>query len=170
MFSRNPARFFAAGLAAAAVAGGAYGIVNATSSTSPAAASAATTPPRAFRGLGSGGSNARSGPAEGGSIGTVSGVSTSGFTLTTSAGQKLNVRKTSSTAYKEGTTTAAASAVTAGRTALVIGTVDSTTISADQVILQPQVSSKTAAAVVPLALIYTKSWAAIAAKLPGVGG
>jgi len=31
MFSRKPARFIAAGLAAAAVAGGAYGIVNATS-------------------------------------------------------------------------------------------------------------------------------------------
>jgi hypothetical protein len=149
MFSRKPARFFAAALAAAAVAGGAYGIVNATSSSSPAAASAASPSP-AFRGLGRGGSNARSGPASGGSIGTVNDVSSSGFTLATSAGQKVTVRETSSTAYKKGTTAAAASAVTAGRTALVIGTVDSTTISAAQVIVQPPASSKTASTVVPL--------------------
>src|ERR1700751_2209048 len=109
MFSRKPARFFAAGLAAAAVAGGAYGIVNATSSSSPPAASAATPPP-AFRGLGSGGSNARSGPAAGGSIGTVSDVSTSRFTLATSARQKVNVLETSSTAYKEGATAASPNA------------------------------------------------------------
>lgn len=148
MFSRKPARFFAAVLAAAAVAGGAYGIVNATSSSSPAAASAAT-PPSAFRGLGRGGSNARSGPAAGGSIGTVTDVSTSGFTLVTPAGQKVTVQETSSTAYKEGTTPAAARAVTARQTALVIGTVDSTTITAAQVILQSPASSKTAATVVP---------------------
>ncbi len=149
MFSRKPARFFAVGLAAAAVAGGTYGIISATSSSSPAAASAAT-PPTAFRGAGSGGSNARSRPAAGGSIGTVSDVSTSGFTLVTSAGQKVTVQETSATAYKEGTTAAAASAVRAGQTALVIGTVDSTTITAAQVILQPPASaSNTASTVVP---------------------
>jgi hypothetical protein len=145
----NPPAFIAAGFAAAAVAGGTYGIVNATSSSSPTAASAATPPP-AFRGAGSGGSNARSGPAAGGSIGTVSDISTSGFTLVTSAGQKVTVEETSSTAYKKYTTAAAASAVTPGQTALVIGTVDSTTITAAKVILQPPASaSKTVSPVVP---------------------
>jgi hypothetical protein len=128
---------------------GTYGIVNATSSSSPTAASAATPPP-AFRGAGSGGSNARSGPAAGGSIGTVSDISTSGFTLVTSAGQKVTVEEMSSTAYKKGTTATAASAVTPGQTALVIGTVDSTTITAAKVILQPPASaSKTVSPVVP---------------------
>ena len=87
MFSRKPARFIAAGLAAGAIAGGAYGIVSATSSSSPTAARAATTP-LAFRGLGSGGSNARSGTAAGGSIGTVSDISGSGFTLVTSPARR----------------------------------------------------------------------------------
>jgi hypothetical protein len=150
MFSRKAVRFFVAGLAAAAVAAGAYGIVSATSSSSPATASAATAPPAGFRGLGGGGSHARSGPAAGGSIGTVNDISTSGFTLVTSAGQKVTVRETSSTAYMKGATAAVASAVTAGQTALVIGTVDSTTITAAQVILQPPVgTSNTASTVVP---------------------
>jgi membrane-bound inhibitor of C-type lysozyme len=149
MFSRKPVRFIAACLAAAAVAGGAYGIVSATSSSSPATASAATAP-GGFRGVGSAGSNARSGPAAGGSIGTVSDISVSGFTLVTSAGQKVTVQETSSTAYKKGATGAVASAVTAGQTALVIGTVDSTTITAAQVILQPAAgTSTTASTVVP---------------------
>ncbi len=155
MFSPKPVRFFLAGLAAAAVVGGAYGIVSATSSSSPTTASA----PPAFRGSGIGGSNARSGPAAGGSIGTVNDMSTSGFTLVTSAGQKVAVQETSSTAYREGTSAAAASAITTGQTALVIGTVDSTTITAAQVILQPPASaSKTASAVVP----FTRGAASIA--------
>jgi hypothetical protein len=149
MFSRKPVRFIAAGLAAAAVAGGAYGVVSATSSSSPATASAATAPAE-FRGLGSAGSNERSGPAAGGSIGTVSDISASGFTLATSAGQKVTVKEMSSTAYKKGATAAVASAVTAGKTGLVIGTVDSTTITAAQVILQPSAgTSNTASTVVP---------------------
>jgi hypothetical protein len=149
MFSPKPVRFFVAGLAVAAAAGGAYGIVSATSSSSPAAASAATAPP-GFRGPGSAGSNARSGPAAGGSIGTVSDISASGFTLATSAGQKVTVRETSSTAYKKGVSAASASAASAGQTALVIGTVDSTTITAAEVILQPQAgTSNTASTVIP---------------------
>jgi hypothetical protein len=149
MFSPKPVRFFVAGLAATAVAGGTYGIVKATASSSPATASTATAPP-AFRGAGGGGSNARSGPAAGGSIGTVNDVSTSGFTLVTPAGQKVTVEETSSTAYKNGTKAATASAVTTSQTALVIGSVDSTAITAAQVILQPPVStSKTASTVVP---------------------
>jgi hypothetical protein len=41
----------------------------------------------------SAGSNARSGPAAGGSSGTVTSVSKSGFTMTTSAGQKVDRRR-----------------------------------------------------------------------------
>ena len=149
MFLPKPVRFFVTGLAAAAVAGGAFGIVSATSSSSPTAASAATAPP-AVRGVGSGGSNARSGPATGGSIGTVNNISASGFTLVTSAGQKVTVKETSSTAYEKGATAAVASAVTAGKTVLVLGTVDSTTIRAGQGILQPSAgTSNTASTVVP---------------------
>jgi hypothetical protein len=64
-------------------------------------------------GVGSG-SNARSGPAAGGSIGTASSVSASGFTLTTSAGQKVTIKEASSTTYEPGTSPASISAVTDG--------------------------------------------------------
>jgi hypothetical protein len=101
-------------------------------------------------GSGGGGSNARSGPAAGGSIGTVSSVSTSGFGLLTSAGEKVTVKETSSTTYEKGTSSASASAVTKGKTALVVGTTDSTTITAMQVIVQPTNSgSETSSKVVP---------------------
>jgi len=138
MFSRKPVRLIAVGIAAAAVAGGAYGVVNATSSGTPAAAGT-TTPAAAFRGAGNGGSNARSGPAAGGSIGTVSSSSRSGFTLVTSTGQKLTVEETASTTYAK------------GETVLVVGTVDGTTVKATEIIVQPPAgASKTASAVVPL--------------------
>jgi len=54
------------------------------------------------------GSNARSGPAAGGSIGKVSSVSTSGFKLSTSTGEKVTVKETSSTKYEKGTKSAIA--------------------------------------------------------------
>jgi hypothetical protein len=74
----------------------------------------------------------------------------SGFTLATSAAQSVTVKETSSTAYKKGATAASPSAATAGQTALVIGTVDSTTITAAQVIPQPSAgTSNTASTVVP---------------------
>ncbi len=98
----------------------------------------------------SGGSNARSGPAAGGAIGAVSSVSTSGFELLTSAGEKVTVKETSSTTYENGTKSASASAVTNGKTALVLGTTNSTTVTATQVIVQPTNSaSKTSSEVVP---------------------
>ena len=135
MISRKPTsshrstRLLAAALAAVLIGGGTFGIVSAASGGGSSVAAAATTT-RA-------GSNARSGPAAGGSIGTVSAVSTSGFTLKTSAGQKVTVRETSSTAYEKGTTAAPASSVVRGETALVLGTTDSTTITATRVILRP---------------------------------
>jgi hypothetical protein len=140
MFSRRLTRTLAVGAAAVAVGGGGYGIVSATGSSSTPAASAAN-PPKA-------GSNARSGPAAGGSVGTVSSVSKSSFTLTTSAGQKVTVTEASSTTYKKGTTSSSASAVTKGVPVLVLGTTNGTTIAATQVIVKPTGIS-TASKVVP---------------------
>jgi hypothetical protein len=152
MFSRKLIRSIAIGATAIAIGGGAYGIVSATASTSSGAAttatSAAATSGQPVRG--EGGTNARSGPAAGGSIGKVSSVSKSSFQLLTSAGEKVTVKETASTAYKKGTKSASVTAVTKGKTALVVGTTDSTTITATQVIVQPKTSqSKTASTVVP---------------------
>jgi hypothetical protein len=97
-------------------------------------------PPSGFPGgprSGDGGSNARSGPAEGGSIGTVSNMSTSSFTMSTAGGQKVTVNETSSTTYQNGTSAASVSAVTTGQPVLVLGTTNGTTITATQVIVQP---------------------------------
>jgi hypothetical protein len=132
----------------------------ATSSPSATAASSSATsgqagPGRgAAGGLGSGGagSNARSGPAAGGSSGTVDGVSTSGFTLTTSAGQKVTVNEASSTTYQNGTNSTSASAITTGESVLVLGTTNGTTITATQVTVQPAgggSAASAAAGVVP---------------------
>jgi hypothetical protein len=99
-----------------------------------------------------GGSNARSGPAEGGAAGTIDSVSTSSFTMSTSAGQKVTVNEASSTKYQKGTSSTSASAVTAGEPVLVLGTTSATTITAAQVIVQPagsESSSSSSAAVVP---------------------
>jgi hypothetical protein len=122
-----------------------------TTGTSPSSQAATTTPARTGQGApGGGGSNARSGPAAGGSTGTVSGVSTSGFTVTTSAGQKVTVTEASSTTYTKGSTSASVSAVTAGETVLVLGTTNGTTITATQVVVQPNGgASATSSTVVP---------------------
>ena len=98
------------------------------------------------------GSTARSGPAAGGSSGTVDSVSKSGFTLTTSTGEEVTVDETSSTKYEKGTTSAAKSAVAKGEHVLVLGTVSSTTIMATQVFVQTSGGGSqpsTAATVVP---------------------
>jgi hypothetical protein len=82
-------------------------------------------------------SNARSGPAAGGTAGIVDSVSVSGFTVSTATGQKVAVNEASSTTYQQGTSSASANAITAGETVLVLGTTNSTTITATQVIVQP---------------------------------
>jgi membrane-bound inhibitor of C-type lysozyme len=142
MFSSIWSKVIAGGIAAIVIGGGSYGIVAATSSTATTAASSSVG--HAVPG-GSGtegsGSNARSAPAAGGSSGTVSSVSASGFTLTTSAGQKVTVKEVSTTTYEQGASPATASAVTAGAPALVLGTADSTTITATEVIVRPPASS-----------------------------
>jgi hypothetical protein len=130
-----------AGAAALAVAGGSYGIVSATSSSNSAAASTSSA---GGPGPG-GGSNARSGPAAGGASGTVGSVSASGFTMTTAAGQKVTVDEGAGTTYQKGTTPVSASAITTGKTVLVLGTTSSTTITATQVTVQPAGSAATAA-------------------------
>jgi hypothetical protein len=150
MFSRKLTRSIAAGVAAIAVAGGSYGIVSATTSSGSAAASSG---PASGPGSGGAGSNARSGPAAGGAAGTVGSISASSFTMTTSAGQKVTVDETSSTTYQKGTSPASASAITTGEPVLVLGTVNSTTITATQVTVQPagkgSAASSAAAGVVP---------------------
>jgi hypothetical protein len=101
---------------------------------------------------GGGGSNARSGPAAGGSSGTVSSVSGSSFTLTTSSGQKVTVNEASSTSYEKGTSSASASAITKGAPVVVLGTVSGTTIKATQVTVEGSgggSASSSAAKVVP---------------------
>jgi len=141
MFSSKRSRVIATGIAAVVIAGGSYGIVDASSSSATTAASSSTTSSgtASAGGFGAGGqgSNARSGPAAGGSVGTASSVTTSGFTLTTSTGEKVTIKEASSTTYEQGTSPASISAVTSGASVLVLGTTDSSTITASQVIVDP---------------------------------
>ncbi len=91
-----------------------------------------------------GGSNARSTNAPGGSVGTVNGVSSQSFTLSTPTGEKVTVKESSSTVYNDGTRSSSASAISKGEAVLVFGKVDSTTITATQVIVQPAINLKQA--------------------------
>jgi hypothetical protein len=139
MFSRKLTRAIAAGAAAIAIAGGAYGIVDATSGSGSAAAGTAKTTAV--------GSHSGFGPAARGTVGTVASVSTSSFTVSTSAGQKVTINETSSA---KGTGSTSASAVATGEPVLVLGTTNGTTLTATQVIVQPTgVKSATASTVVP---------------------
>jgi hypothetical protein len=152
MFSRKITRVIATGAAAIAIGGGAYGVVSATSNGSSAAAGAANTSPTAVGAarFAKAGSNARSGPASGGTVGTVTSVSKSSFTVSTSAGQKVTVTKAASTKYTKGARSTSAGAVTKGATVLVLGITNGTAITATQVIVQPVGSgAATASAVVP---------------------
>jgi VCBS repeat-containing protein len=65
--------------------------------------------------------------------------------MTTSAGQKVTVDEASATTYQKGTSPASASAITTGESVLVLGTVNSTTITATQVTVQPTGSEGSAA-------------------------
>jgi hypothetical protein len=85
----------------------------------------------------SGGSQARSAPSQGGTSGTIDNVSTPSFTMTTAAGQKVTVNETSSTTYENGTSAISASAIATGENVLVRGTVNSTTITATRIRVQP---------------------------------
>lgn len=100
--------------------------------TSPSATAAELV---AASAAGTGASNARSAPAQSGASGTVASVSKSSFTMTTSAGQKVTIDEKSSTKYEKGTSATSAKAVTKGQSVLVLGTVNSTTITATQVVV-----------------------------------
>jgi hypothetical protein len=136
-------------IVAAALMSAVIGISAACGTSSPTASSPPSTAAGngSAGGLGSGGagSNARSGPASGGAAGTVGSVSTSSFTMATAAGQKVIVDETSSTTYQNGTSATSASAVTTGQNVLVLGTTSGTTITAVQVIVQPNGSGGSAA-------------------------
>ena len=151
MTSRKLTMSIAAAAAAIAIGGGSYAIASAASGSAPASASSSASSSLA-RGprTGGGASNARSGPAAGGTEGTVSSVSPSGFALTTSAGQKVTITEASATTYQEGTSPASASVIAKGETVLVLGTTENTTIAATQVIVHPAApAAATAAQVVP---------------------
>jgi hypothetical protein len=132
MLTQRLSRPIAIGAAVVVIGGGAAGIVSATSSNGSTGAGTGQTaqagqPAKA-------GSNARSGPAAGGVVGTVTGVSTSSFTVSTSAGQKVTVKKTSSTTNRN---------IAKGRRVLVLGTVSGTTITAKQVVVRPATGGST---------------------------
>src|SRR5487761_1300795 len=114
MFSSNRAKITAAGIAAIMIGGGSYGIVAATSGSSTTTTTATSHPFAGGAGSGATGSNARSGPAAGGTTGTVSSLSTSGFTVSTSTGEKVTIKEASSPTYENGTAPASATAITAG--------------------------------------------------------
>ena len=132
-----------------AVIGLSVGYVESSATTTSPSAIASGGGSAGSLGPGGRGTNARSGPAEAGAVGTVTSVSTSGFTLTTSAGQKVTVDEASSTTYENGTSSASANAITIGKDILVLGT----TITATQVIVQPNGGSgsatSSAAGVIP---------------------
>jgi membrane-bound inhibitor of C-type lysozyme len=129
MLTRRLSTPLAIGAVVVVIGGGAYGIVSATSGNGSAGASTGQTAKA--------GSNARSAPAAGGVVGTVSSLSTSSFTVSTSAGQKVTVKKASSTTYRKGTKPTSASAIKKGKRVLVLGTANGTTITATQVVVQP---------------------------------
>jgi hypothetical protein len=141
MLTRRLSRPLAIGAAVVVIGGGAYAIVSATSTNVSAGASTGQTANAGFAARA--GSNARSGPAAGGVVGTVGSVSTSSFTVSTSTGQKVTVKKASSTTYRKGTSSTSASAVTRGKRVLVLGTTNGTTITATQVVVGPATGGST---------------------------
>jgi hypothetical protein len=113
-----------------------------TSAAADFSASAATTSPTPTPTLS--GSGPRSGPEPGGATGIVDTTSTSGFALSTATGVEVNVDETSSTIYEKGAHSASTKAVKKGASVLILGTVDAllgtvntATITATQVIVQP---------------------------------
>lgn len=137
----------AAGLtcAVAGLTGGTSAAATSASSASPLAVTVTPTPPA------DGGPVA--GLSAGGATGIVDTKSTSGFTFSTATGVEVTVDVASTTTYKKGTDRTTAKAVKEGASVLVLGTVDSATITATQVIVQPKgdggVAAAAAAGVIP---------------------
>lgn len=139
-------RTIAIGSATLAIATGAYGLFGATVSSAAVTTTSITTGSTSsvHVGLFTKPTNARSGPEEGGTVGKVTSVSTSGFTVLTSAAEKVTVKVTASTKYETGNSATSASAVTKGETILVMGVDNNTTITAKEIIVEPANSTFTA--------------------------
>jgi hypothetical protein len=155
LVSKRKSRGIVAAALMCAVIGFSAGCATSPSATT-ASPSATTASPAATSGQsvpGSGGANARSGAASGGASGTIDSVSASSFTMSTSAGQKVTVNQASSTTYLNGTSSTSASAITTGQSVLVLGMTSGTTITATQVIVQPNdgggSAASSAAGVIP---------------------
>jgi hypothetical protein len=139
-------------IVAAVFACSAIGVSVGLATSSSATAVPSVSPSSSTSGSGGAGSNARSGPAAGGASGTVASMSSSGFTMSTSAGQKVTIDETSTTTYEKGTSSTSASNIKTGESLLVLGTTNGTTITASQVIVEPDGSgsaTSTASKVVP---------------------
>jgi hypothetical protein len=121
------------------------GTSSSTAATTPSATATRASAPTGHTGSG-GGSNARSTNAAGGSVGKVAGESGASFAVSTPTGGTVTVKESSSTVYDKGTTRSVAIAVTKGKTVLVLGKVDSTTITASQVIVGPAINLSKASA------------------------
>jgi hypothetical protein len=150
---------------ALAACGGTSSSAAATSPSTTATQTSSSTSSAGHTGSG-GGSGARSTNAAGGSVGTVTGVSTSGFTVSTPTAEKFTVKETSSTVYDKGTTKSVASAVTKGKNVLVLGKVNSTTITASQVIVTPAIDLSKASANVIAFKTPNQSESKIAGQIP----
>ena len=138
--------------AAAAVALAAVGVLvglarsSVTTPTSAGSGHASTAGPGASAG------NARSGPAAGGAVGTVTSVAASEFVLTTSTGQRVTVSELPTTIYLSATHRTSVSVLTDGKPVLVLGTISGTAITATQVVMQPATakgSSTSSRSVIP---------------------
>jgi hypothetical protein len=73
-------------------------------------------------------------------------MSSSGFTLSPPNGGSVTVKETSSTVYEHGTEKASASEVKKGMEVLVLGKVNSTTITASEVVVKPAINLASASA------------------------
>jgi hypothetical protein len=149
-FSRRRNLVATVAIAVVAVAGITVGFVATSGSSSSTTTANTTSAGVPFAGASGGqGSNARSTNEPGGSAGTVSTVSSTGFTLTTTIGETITVNESSSTTYQNATsgtaTSSTASAVATGDGILVLGTVNGTTIAATQVTIEPAGSPYTTA-------------------------
>ena len=131
---KNGALIMAVGLTCAVV--GIGGGTASAADVSPVAAEAA--PPA--------GGGPVAAPADGGATGIVDSKSASGFTFATAMGTEVTVVEDASTKYKVGVVPASVKAVKQGESVLVLGLVDSATITASQVIVQPRGDGGVAAA------------------------
>jgi hypothetical protein len=94
----------------------------------------------------SGGGGPAAGPADGGATGIVDSKSSTGFTFATATGVEVTVTENSSTKYKVGNHDVSVNAVRAGESVFVLGLVDSASITASQVVVQPHGDGGAAAA------------------------